>query len=57
MSLDYQSEGAYFEYLKRGAHYKRLSGYGLESDMVYCASPNLHPVVPILKDSALVLGN
>jgi 2-phosphosulfolactate phosphatase len=57
MSLDYQSEGAYFEYLKRGAHYKRLSGYGLESDMVYCASPNLHPVVPILKDSALVLSN
>lgn len=55
MSLDDQAKGNYFEYLKRGAHYKRLSGYGLESDMVYCATPNIHPVVPILKGNELIV--
>ncbi|MGC4056706.1 MAG: 2-phosphosulfolactate phosphatase, partial [Chitinophagaceae bacterium] len=48
ISLNADSRGDYFEYLKRGAHYKRLSGFGLESDMVYCTTPDVHPVVPIL---------
>ena len=55
ISLNNDSGGEYFEYLKRGAHYKRLSGYGLESDMVYCTTPNLHPVVPILKGNELIV--
>jgi 2-phosphosulfolactate phosphatase len=55
MSLDDQAKGNYFEYLKRGAHYKRLSGYGLESDMIYCATPNIHPVVPILQGNELLV--
>lgn len=55
ISLHKDSGGNYFEYLKRGAHYKRLSGYGLESDMVYCATPDLHPIVPILKGDSLVI--
>lgn len=55
MSLDDQANGDYFGYLKRGAHYKRLSGYGLESDMIYCATPNIHPVVPILKGNELIV--
>lgn len=55
ISMANNSDGAYFEYLKRGAHYKRLSGYGLESDMVYCTTPNIHPVVPILKGTELVV--
>jgi 2-phosphosulfolactate phosphatase len=55
ISLHQDSRGNYFEYLKRGAHYKRLSGYGLESDMIYCATPNLHPVVPILLGDSLVI--
>lgn len=55
ISLHRDSEGNYFDYLKRGAHYKRLSGYGLESDMIYCATPNLHPVVPILQGDSLVI--
>jgi 2-phosphosulfolactate phosphatase len=54
MSLNKDADGQYFEYLKRGAHYKRLSGYGLESDMVYCCTANIHPVVPILKASELI---
>lgn len=55
-SLHNDSGGAYFEYLKNGAHYKRLSGFGLESDMVYCATPDLHPVVPVLRGRELVIA-
>ncbi|MDR3679627.1 MAG: 2-phosphosulfolactate phosphatase [Flavipsychrobacter sp.] len=44
----------YINFLRDSAHYKRLSAYGLEADMEYCASTDLHPVVPVLKDGALV---
>jgi 2-phosphosulfolactate phosphatase len=55
ISMSEAAQGNYFEYLKRGAHYKRLSGYGLESDMIYCTSANVHPVVPILRANELVV--
>lgn len=55
MSLNTDAAGNYFEYLKRGAHYKRLSGFGLESDMIYCTTANIHPVVPILREGNLVV--
>jgi 2-phosphosulfolactate phosphatase len=55
ISLAEQAGGSWFEYLKRGAHYKRLSGFGLESDMVYCTSTDVHPVVPILRGSDLII--
>jgi 2-phosphosulfolactate phosphatase len=55
ISLENDSKGEYFEYLKRGAHYKRLSGYGLESDMIYCTTTNIHPVVPVLRGNDLVV--
>lgn len=55
MSMADAASNQYFEYLKRGAHYKRLSGYGLESDMVYCTTPDIHPIVPILQGDALVI--
>lgn len=55
ISLNSDAKGDYFDYLKRGAHYKRLSGYGLESDMIYCTTPNIHPVVPILRSNELVV--
>lgn len=41
--------------LRDSSHYKRLSSYGLEQDMEYCATIDLHPVVPILKGSELVI--
>lgn len=55
ISLAEQANGNWFEYLKRGAHYKRLSGFGLESDMIYCTKDNVHPVVPILRGTDLVV--
>lgn len=42
-------------YLKDSSHWHRLSAFGLEADMEYCATPDLHPVVPILRGNALVL--
>jgi len=42
-------------FLRDSSHYKRLAAYGLEHDMEYCATPNLHPVVPILKGNELVI--
>lgn len=41
-------------FLRDSSHYRRLSAYGLEADMEYCATPNLHPVLPILKGNELV---
>ena len=43
-------------FLKNSTHYKRLAAYGLEHDMEYCATPNQHPVVPILRGKELVIG-
>lgn len=57
ISLNNDSKGDYFEYLKRGAHYKRLSGYGLESDMIYCTTPDIHPIVPILQGDSLIVNS
>lgn len=43
--------------LKDSSHYKRLSAFGLEKDMEYCATIDLHPVVPILRGHQLVVNN
>ena len=50
-----QSGGNYIEFLKNSSHYKRLSAYGLEHDMAYCATPNLHPVVPYLRGNEIII--
>lgn len=42
------------DFLKDSAHYKRLSAFGLEKDMEYCATPDLHPVLPKLVGDKLV---
>lgn len=54
LRLHEQSAGKYFDFLKDGSHYKRLSKFGLERDMEYCTTPNLHPIVPILDKNELV---
>lgn len=45
----------FISFLKDSSHYKRLATYGLEADMEYCATPDLHPVVPVLKGQELVI--
>lgn len=47
--------GNYIDFLKDSSHYRRLSAYGLEQDMVYCTTPNLHPVVPVLRGRELIV--
>lgn len=43
------------DFLRNSSHYRRLSAYGLEKDMEYCASIDLHPVVPYLQNGKLML--
>ncbi len=56
-TLEAQTGGKYLEYLKDSSHYHRLAGYGLQKDLAYCTTPNLHPVVPILRGNDLVVNS
>jgi 2-phosphosulfolactate phosphatase len=49
------SKGNLLEFLTDSSHYRRLSGFGLLKDLEYCTTPDLHPVVPILKGRELVI--
>ena len=53
----YESSGGgnFINFLRDSSHYRRLSGFGLLGDMEYCTTPDLHPVVPILKGRELVV--
>lgn len=42
-------------FLRDSSHYRRLAAYGLEADMEYCATPDLHPVLPILRGNELLV--
>ena len=46
--------GHYIDFLRDSSHYNRLSSYGLEHDMIHCTTPDVHPVVPILRGTDLV---
>lgn len=45
----------FIDFLKDSSHYRRLSVFGLEDDMAYCVTPDLHPVVPYLKGKEIVI--
>ncbi|GAA4461995.1 2-phosphosulfolactate phosphatase family protein [Nemorincola caseinilytica] len=44
----------FIEFLKDSSHYRRLSAFGLERDMEYCVTADLHPVVPRLQGDRIV---
>jgi 2-phosphosulfolactate phosphatase len=51
-----QSGGSNFiEFLRDSSHYRRLSAFGLVHDMEYCVTPDLHPVVPILRGREIIV--
>lgn len=41
-------------FLEDSSHYRRLSAFGLVDDMKYCVTPDLHPVVPILRGREII---
>lgn len=53
----YRSSGGanYIEFLKDSSHYNRLSAFGLENDMIYCTTPDRHPVVPYLNGKEIIV--
>lgn len=50
-----QSGDDFIGFLRDSSHYRRLSAYGLQADMEYCATADLHPVVPILHGNELIV--
>jgi 2-phosphosulfolactate phosphatase len=44
------------EFLKDSSHYKRLSGFGLEADMEYCAQIDVHSIVPVLRGEKILVA-
>ena len=50
------SGGQYLDFLRDSSHFHRLSRFGLEKDMEYCTTPDLHPVVPVLQGRELVVS-
>ncbi len=52
--LHHQSKGNYLDFLKNSSHYIRLSAYGLQDELAYCLTPDLHPVVPVLRGREIV---
>jgi 2-phosphosulfolactate phosphatase len=51
-----QAKDDLYGYIQDSSHFLRLSKFGLEKDMEYCVTPNLHPVVPVLKGDDLVIA-
>jgi 2-phosphosulfolactate phosphatase len=49
-----KAEPDIYGFLKNSSHYKRLEKLELDADIVYCLSPNLAPVIPILENGALI---
>lgn len=43
-----------FGALTQATHFKRLAGHGLEKDIRYCVTPNLAPVLPLLRRGSLI---
>lgn len=50
-----QSGGRFMDLLRDSSHFRRLSAFGLERDMEYCTTPDLHSVVPILEGRELIV--
>lgn len=48
------SEDHLLEIIRNSAHGKRLLSLGLERDVVYCSTPNILPVVPVVQDGEIV---
>lgn len=56
MYEDALTKPSLLDYLKNGSHYHRLAGFGLYEDLKYCTTTNIHHVVPVLKEGALVVA-
>jgi len=42
--------------MRHASHFQRLRGLGINEDIDYCLTQDLAPVVPVLRDGALVKG-
>lgn len=49
-----RAESSLYDFLECSSHRRRLEKLKLEKDIRYCLTPNLAPVIPILKDEYLI---
>lgn len=56
-SLFIEGKDNLFDFIKPSSHYKRLSGFGLEKDILYCLTPDGANVLPIYDNGKLVVHN
>ena len=50
----FSKKDSLIDFLKDSSHYHRLAAFGLQEDMEYCATTDLHPIVPILNGNQIV---
>ena len=48
------TKGDLYGFLEQSSHRKRLEKLQIEKDIAYCLTPNQAPVIPVMKDGALV---
>lgn len=53
--LQSKSYASILDSLKMSSHYSRLSGFGLQKDLAYCTTLNLHPVLPVFNGKELIV--
>ncbi|EHQ91518.1 2-phosphosulfolactate phosphatase [Desulfosporosinus youngiae] len=52
--LYHSSEDQLVDIIRDSDHGKKLISLGLEKDLVYCATPNILPIVPVVQDGEIV---
>ena len=52
--FDIAQQEPLINFLRDSSHYQRLAAFGLEEDMAYCVTTDLHPVVPVLRGDKIV---
>jgi 2-phosphosulfolactate phosphatase len=55
-SLYLQARQNIFNFIKGAAHFKRLSSYGLEKDIVYCLTQDIAGVLPVYHRGELIIS-
>ena len=48
------SEDHLLEVIRNSVHGKKLISLGLEKDLVYCSTPNILPIVPVVEEGEIV---
>jgi len=54
LMLYHMAEDNLVNVIRYSDHGRKLTSYGLERDVIYCSTPNILPIVPVLMDGEIV---